>query len=278
MSDDDSGLWISLHTATCDALARLLEEGVTAAGLGLGGKSAGAVTFSPPEDALSGAIPEKSACSTQNNAPLILKNAGLMQSRQRVMIATLQGCTCAFRKSPRENYPQKWLLLTDKLRFQKFFVKQQNAAVGKISVSPCLLMCLLCSGAAGSGVDHNGKGNSRPLASASCAGLRESNDLLYRQPDNASFHSCLRQEKPAMTDDELLAQAPSLPVLYFDGYGAWRKVNGVIRCVGFTIGLGGQYNIITSIIGAEQASRDTRQALDAKAAPAIAIWSGALAH
>lgn len=82
-----------------------------------------------------------------------------------------------------------------------------------------------------------------------------------------------------MTDEELLAQAPSLPILYFDGYGAYRKVNGVLRCVGYTIGLGAQYNLITSLVGADQANRDTRRALDAKVTKAIAIWNGtALAH
>lgn len=82
-----------------------------------------------------------------------------------------------------------------------------------------------------------------------------------------------------MTDEELLRQAPALPVLYFDGYGAYRKINGVLRCVGYTLGLGAQYNIITSIAGADLANRDTRRALDAKPAHAIAIWKGsALAH
>lgn len=81
-----------------------------------------------------------------------------------------------------------------------------------------------------------------------------------------------------MTDEELLAQAPSLPVLYFDGYGAYRKMNGVLRCVGYTLGLGAQYNIITSIAGADMANRDTRRALDAKPAHAITIWTGVRAH
>lgn len=82
-----------------------------------------------------------------------------------------------------------------------------------------------------------------------------------------------------MTDEELMEQAPGLPVLYFDGYGAYRKVNGVLRCVGWTIGLGAQYNLVTSLAGAEQGNRIVRHVLDEKPAKGIAIWNGtSLAH
>jgi len=82
-----------------------------------------------------------------------------------------------------------------------------------------------------------------------------------------------------MTDEELLAQAPGLPVLYFDGYGAYRKINGVLRCVGWTIGLGAQYNLVTSLAGAEQGNRVVRQVLDEKGTKMKTIWNGtALAH
>lgn len=82
-----------------------------------------------------------------------------------------------------------------------------------------------------------------------------------------------------MTDEELLAQAPGLPVLYFDGYGAYRKVNGVLRCVGWTIGLGAQYNIVTSLAGAEWGNRVVRHVLDEKPTKPQKIWNGsALAH
>lgn len=82
-----------------------------------------------------------------------------------------------------------------------------------------------------------------------------------------------------MTDQELLEQAPNLPVLYFDGYGAYRKINGVMRCVGWINGLGAQYNLITSLAGAEESNRAHRRVLDQQAAAAIKIWSGAgLAH
>lgn len=79
-----------------------------------------------------------------------------------------------------------------------------------------------------------------------------------------------------MTDEELLKQAPTLQTLYFDGYGAYRKLNGVLRCVAWTAGLGAQYNIITSLAGADQANLDTRRALDDN--KIISIWSGARAH
>jgi hypothetical protein len=82
-----------------------------------------------------------------------------------------------------------------------------------------------------------------------------------------------------MTDEELMEQAPSLPVLYFDGYGAYRKLNGVLRCVGYTLGLGAQYNLITSLAGAEQAILDARRVLDEKPVQTIGVWSGStLAH
>lgn len=82
-----------------------------------------------------------------------------------------------------------------------------------------------------------------------------------------------------MTDEELLEQAPGLPVLYFDGYGAYRKINGVLRCVGWTIGLGAQYNLVTSLAGAEQGNRVVRQVLDERPTKGINIWNGtALAH
>jgi hypothetical protein len=83
-----------------------------------------------------------------------------------------------------------------------------------------------------------------------------------------------------MTDEELRAQAPGLPVLYFDGYGNFQKVNGVLRCVGWTIGLGGQFNIISSLAGAEIGCREAQRAMaETKPSKCIHIWNGtALAH
>lgn len=75
------------------------------------------------------------------------------------------------------------------------------------------------------------------------------------------------------TDEELLKHAPGLPHLYFDGYGAYRKINGVLRCVAFTVD-GPQYNIITSLAGADQANKDTRRALDAKTANPVLMLGG----
>lgn len=66
-----------------------------------------------------------------------------------------------------------------------------------------------------------------------------------------------------MTDEELLAQAAALPHLYFDGYICYRKMNGVLRCIAHIDRIP-QYNIITSLSGADQANRDTRKALDSK--------------
>jgi hypothetical protein len=78
-----------------------------------------------------------------------------------------------------------------------------------------------------------------------------------------------------MTDQDLMEQAPGLPVFYCDGYGAYRKHNGVLRCVGYTLELGAQCNLITSLAGAEQAIRALRFALDEKSAKTIENWNGA---
>ena len=64
-----------------------------------------------------------------------------------------------------------------------------------------------------------------------------------------------------MTDEELREQAPGLPVLYFDGYGNFQKINGVLRCVGWTIGIGGQYNIISSLAGADIGCREAQRVM-----------------
>ena len=67
-----------------------------------------------------------------------------------------------------------------------------------------------------------------------------------------------------MNDEELLRQAASVPTFYFDGFGAFRKINGVLRCAGFVIGGGVQLNLIVSLNGAEAAIADAKKALDAK--------------
>jgi hypothetical protein len=82
-----------------------------------------------------------------------------------------------------------------------------------------------------------------------------------------------------MDDAELLAQAAALVPVYIDGFGAFRKVNGVLRCVGWVIDAGAQLNLIVSLAGADQGNRAARQTLDGKPVPAIKIWNGArLAH
>jgi len=67
-----------------------------------------------------------------------------------------------------------------------------------------------------------------------------------------------------MNDEELLRQAASVPTFYFDGFGAFRKINGVLRCAGFVIGGGVQLNLIVSLDGAQAAIADAKRALDAK--------------
>lgn len=82
-----------------------------------------------------------------------------------------------------------------------------------------------------------------------------------------------------MTDKELLLQATGSPTFYVDGFGAYRTINGVLRCIGYVIGSGAQLNLIMSLAGAEATNRMTRQALDEKPTKGIHIWEGAgLAH
>jgi hypothetical protein len=77
-----------------------------------------------------------------------------------------------------------------------------------------------------------------------------------------------------MSDEELILQAASLPPVYVDGFGAFRKVNGVLRCVGWVIDAGAQLNLICSLTGADQGNRAARHVLDGKATACVHIWNG----
>jgi hypothetical protein len=74
-----------------------------------------------------------------------------------------------------------------------------------------------------------------------------------------------------MNDEELLLQAASVSTMYFDGFGAFRKINGVLRCVGYTIGSGAQLNLIVSLTGAEVGIAEARRILDEKPTKPISI-------
>lgn len=65
-----------------------------------------------------------------------------------------------------------------------------------------------------------------------------------------------------MNDEELLNQATNAPTAYFDGFGAFRKINGVLRCVGYVLGSGAQLNLIISLSGAESANAEARRILE----------------
>jgi len=67
-----------------------------------------------------------------------------------------------------------------------------------------------------------------------------------------------------MNDEELLAQAAGLQTMYFDGLGAFRKINGILRCVGYVIESGAQMNLLVSLAGAEAANTEVRRILDQK--------------
>jgi hypothetical protein len=82
-----------------------------------------------------------------------------------------------------------------------------------------------------------------------------------------------------MTDEELLQQSASVATMYFDGFGNYRKINGVLRCIGFIIGSGAQLNLVVSLAGAEMANHETRRVLDEHPVKGLQIWGGtALAH
>jgi hypothetical protein len=82
-----------------------------------------------------------------------------------------------------------------------------------------------------------------------------------------------------MTDEDLMAQSAGLVPVYVDGFGAFRKINGVLRCVGWVIESGAQLNLIVSLAGADQGNRAARTVLDQAATHSIKIWNGsALAH
>lgn len=82
-----------------------------------------------------------------------------------------------------------------------------------------------------------------------------------------------------MTDEELLLQSADAPTMYFDGFGGYRKINGVLRCIGFIIGSGAKLNLVVSLAGAEMANRETRRVLDEEQVKRLAVWGGAaVAH
>jgi hypothetical protein len=65
-----------------------------------------------------------------------------------------------------------------------------------------------------------------------------------------------------MNDEELLEQSASVPTIYCDGLGAFRNINGALRCVGYVIGSGAQVNLIISLTGADAANREVRRILE----------------
>jgi hypothetical protein len=78
-----------------------------------------------------------------------------------------------------------------------------------------------------------------------------------------------------MNDEELLQQAANCPTVYLDGFGAYRNINGVLRCVGFILQSGAQLNLVISLVGADRANRETRRILDEGPIKGFTNWSGA---
>lgn len=67
-----------------------------------------------------------------------------------------------------------------------------------------------------------------------------------------------------MTDEELLLEAATMQTVYVDGFGAFRKINGVLRCVGYVIGSGAQLNLVVSLSGAEAGCIEAQRVLNEK--------------
>lgn len=82
-----------------------------------------------------------------------------------------------------------------------------------------------------------------------------------------------------MTDEELIEQARGLTPVYVDAFGAYRKINGVLRCVGYLLEGGAQLNLVTSLAGADAAQAETKRVLASEPTTGFQIWRGtALAH
>jgi hypothetical protein len=82
-----------------------------------------------------------------------------------------------------------------------------------------------------------------------------------------------------ISDEELLAQSGGVPTMYVDGFGAFRKINGVLRCVGYVIDGGAQLNLIVSLAGADAAQADMARVLREAPVKDIDVWRGnAVAH
>lgn len=77
-----------------------------------------------------------------------------------------------------------------------------------------------------------------------------------------------------MNEEELLQQAIDCKTMYFDGFGAFRIINGVLRCVGFTLGNGAQLNLVISLPGAEIATTAARHILDEGPVKEALAWCG----
>lgn len=75
-----------------------------------------------------------------------------------------------------------------------------------------------------------------------------------------------------MDEEELLRQSTNVATMYFDGFGCFRKINGVLRSVGFIIGSGAQLNLIVSLTGAEAGIAEARRTLDEKSAKGFDIF------
>lgn len=81
-----------------------------------------------------------------------------------------------------------------------------------------------------------------------------------------------------MQDKDLLLQASGIQTMYFDGFGAYRKINGLLRCIGYVNESGAQLNLVISLAGAEEANRDSRRVLDGPAVQEVPIWRPKMAH
>ena len=81
-----------------------------------------------------------------------------------------------------------------------------------------------------------------------------------------------------MNEKDLLLQASGIQTMYFDGFGAYRKINGLLRCIGYVNESGAQLNLIVSVEGARQANIDARIALAGRPITGDSVFSTARLH
>lgn len=93
--------------------------------------------------------------------------------------------------------------------------------------------------------------------------------------------SCRLWLGATIMDDIAIEEPHSVREYYCDGFGTFRKINGVLRCTGYVIETAPHGSIriatvklIISLAGANQAQMEARRVLDETPTKGIHIWQG----